>query len=1419
MRLSPGDLLDGRFEVLSVHAGGMGIVYIVRDRETGGRLAAKTIRDELREDARVRQRFEREVSTWIRLGRHPHLVAAHFTRLVDGAPFLFLECVDGPTLASVLRADEPMHPAEAALVALQCSRGLAFAHEAELGGGVRGLVHRDVKPENIFLTRERMAKVSDLGIAKVLTAGLEVTAEGIGVGTPYYVSPEQLKGAAGVDGRADVYSLGAVLFQMLAGRLPLQADSLEGQIYQILRVRPEAPSRFNPAVPAALDRIVLRCLEKTPDARYPGFRPLADDLAALLARPEDLPAATSTCTVCGYASSHGPEKCPVCGSAMGPPTPFAVPAGVGEEVRRERVPARVRVRGVEISPRLLHVGEEMTVNVCLANEGTEPAQRATLSYVVPDQDTFRLLSSDPGWRGRVPPTGTGKCFEVSWRAVPLREGAFALPAVEVRYAGEGGRREAARGEPVALTVASNYHLPTAGRDRERESLLAFAGRRRSGFVLVEGEAGSGKSRFLADAEEGLGTAGYRVLRGKALENGRETFKLLHDVARQVFGIGAEVLSASSLMARVIDRLAPLLGEDPGSAAFFAAFLREAAPSETQVAMREYLWYRLLSALARERPLALVLDDLQWADEATFDLLEHFVRRAAEESVPLLVVGATLLTDPDERTRRRISRLRDRFAAMATNAGLTLRVTLRPLGVEEVRRLLETVFPGNTLGEDHPWLLPALTAVSGGNAFYLTHVLRLLREARDAKGEPLVSAEGGAWQLRPEMNEAALREFVPQAVDDMVRAVVLPLPEEARGVLEAAAIVGEEFDAALLPDLVEEGADIDRALETLEQADLVRAVDEAGERFRFTGSLLPLVLERRVRERSRRGYARLHRQVAAALERRLGKAGLKRVAARYARHLLLAGDRENALKWLIAAAESTVRQQHYLRAEVILSQAARLLEEGVEADGESRGAYFFLRGEVCRVTGQFGEALSAYEEAAARLGESGARADLARTLSRMGEVHKARGEVDRALYCMDLGAQIREDMGDAAGMAHSANGLGLLHALRGEEGRAKECFERARSLATKSRDDGALADALDNLAALAVRRGEYEAAEGLYAESRKLGERTGDRLGVGRSLNGQGTLCLRRGRLDEALALYRQAIEIRREVGDREGTANILSNLGVIHDRLGDYENALSYYRRSVEIHRAIGARRGLATVLNNIGVVNLTRGDVGMAMQRFEEALAIRREMGDRERLGLSLLNLAEAKGHAGNTEASMSLFAEALDAFRAVEDAEGAAEVLASRAAHRRRTGDLAGAERDLAEALGVEGRSPRTRAQVHIEMAELHATRGERAAAERAAERGLALAGEAQDRALRAQALRILGRLRAETGDPGGAMERLSEAEKLLAATSGPELVRVLIDQSAVLRESDPTRSREIRMRARGLLDALEVRGARFPSLEAGA
>ncbi|MHC4924751.1 MAG: serine/threonine protein kinase, partial [Planctomycetota bacterium] len=510
-KIRVGDRLDDRWEVLEEHTGGMGIVYVLGEAD-GGRLAAKTVRDDLLDQTRVLKRFAVELETWIALGSHPNLVEAQGTFEVEGRPFLLLEYVQGLTLGDLLETDGPLLPAEALDYALGLARGMRHAESSETGAGGRGLVHRDLKPSNVFVTPQRRARVSDFGMVKVFHRDGSITDEGIGLGTPWYLSPEQLRNARTADGRTDVYAAGAMLYEALVGEPPLKADNIENQIYNILRREVPSPAASNPLVSFEVAGIVLRCLAKERGKRFPNFAALVRALAGALRvearRP--VPAGAVICPSCGHVSVSGRERCVLDDSVMETAgsgaryQPVEEPGATMDLLPDARVPLQVRVDGVEIRPRVPRAGLPVRVTALLANPGIRPVPGCVLPFRLPDEESFLLNESGDHWAGEVPPTAAGAPRRVTWSVTPLRDGEFLLPAPLVLFRDENGeRREESAEEDVRLQVEPRSILPLVGRDGVMEELKhgvddALAGRARAHVIL--GAAGMGKTRTLDEIE-------------------------------------------------------------------------------------------------------------------------------------------------------------------------------------------------------------------------------------------------------------------------------------------------------------------------------------------------------------------------------------------------------------------------------------------------------------------------------------------------------------------------------------------------------------------------------------------------------------------------------------------------------------------------------------------------------------------------------------------------------------------------------------------------------------------------------------------------------------------------------------------------------------------------------------------------------
>jgi serine/threonine protein kinase len=261
--------------------GGMGVVYSARDLKLKRRVAIKVLPPELAFKGEIRTRFLREAETAARLS-HPNIVPIHAVGEGDGLVYFVMAFVDGESLAARLRRRERLPPEEVRRIMKETADALGLAH-------AMGVIHRDVKPDNILLegTRRRVV-VTDFGIAKALSAGSgagTLTGTGVVIGTPTYMSPEQAAGERDIDARSDLYSLGLVGFEMLVGDPPFQAGSVPGILMkQITEPAPDVRS-LRPDCPEDLGNTIMRCLDKDPDDRWP----TADALRRALESRTSLP--------------------------------------------------------------------------------------------------------------------------------------------------------------------------------------------------------------------------------------------------------------------------------------------------------------------------------------------------------------------------------------------------------------------------------------------------------------------------------------------------------------------------------------------------------------------------------------------------------------------------------------------------------------------------------------------------------------------------------------------------------------------------------------------------------------------------------------------------------------------------------------------------------------------------------------------------------------------------------------------------------------------------------------------------------------------------------------------------------------------------------------------------------------------------
>ncbi|MFC5719681.1 protein kinase [Streptomyces gamaensis] len=336
------DGAQGRYEGRSVGGGryrlrdllgegGMASVHLAHDTVLDRNVAIKTLHTELGRESSFRERFRREAQAVAKL-THTNIVSVFDTGedALDGTtmPYIVMEYVEGRPLRAVLDEDVARYGAMPAARALQITSDVLAALEVS---HEMGLVHRDIKPGNVMVTKRGVVKVMDFGIARAMQSGVtSMTRTGMVVGTPQYLSPEQALGR-GVDARSDLYSVGIMLFELLTGRLPFDADSPLAIAYAHVQEEPAAPSTLNRSIPPAVDALVLRALKKNPNERFPSAEAMRDECARVAGTAQS---AAAPLIVPGAPPRSGAGVA----SAVFPPVDGQPPAPGPQELRQPYQP-------------------------------------------------------------------------------------------------------------------------------------------------------------------------------------------------------------------------------------------------------------------------------------------------------------------------------------------------------------------------------------------------------------------------------------------------------------------------------------------------------------------------------------------------------------------------------------------------------------------------------------------------------------------------------------------------------------------------------------------------------------------------------------------------------------------------------------------------------------------------------------------------------------------------------------------------------------------------------------------------------------------------------------------------------------------------------------------------------------------------
>ena len=782
MDLNPGDVLAARFEVLSTAGGGgMGSVYRARDRHSGEIVALKVLRIPGDESL---GRFQREAALLSEL-RHAAIVryVAHGVTAA-GRPYIALEWLEGEDLSRRLsRAALTMK--ESVLLVRRVAEALGFAH-------ARGVVHRDVKPGNIFLRdgRADSATILDFGIARASSATGSITLTGIMVGTPGYMAPEQARGAKDVDARADVFSLGCVLFHCLTGQRAFQGEDAVAVLARVLfeearRIRDVAPD-----VPASLDELVLRMMSKDPGARPRDGAEVARELAGIGAVP-DTPSSSRR------VPSAPPNMLTTAGERRLVSVIVVSPSGTSEPERTVQQSAWSKMTGLGSQLREIAVpfgakvealanGAVIATLASTASATDQAARAARCAIAMREQVNNAPMVLATGRSVLTSRLPVGDAIDraasllrqhpppepVSGEQRPIRLDEATAGLLDVHFDVRGDvsglelRGERAIVEATRTLMGRPYSC--YGRERELATLMGIfeecVAEPTAQAVVITAPSGVGKSRvryeLLHKLRERGDTATTWLSRGDPMSAG-SPFGIIAPMILRAAGIQyGEPLAArqKKLRARVgrhvpprhVRRVTEFLGEIVGTS--FSHEESEALRAARHDAMlmgdqMRAAWIEFVLAESIAQPVLLVLEDLHWGDLPSVRFVDALLREAKDRAVMVLA-----LARPE---------VHEIFPQLWSGRAVT---TMR-LG--ELSKKAATRFARDMLGDAAPEEdVQRVVDRAQGNAFYLEELIRSVAQGRGAE--------------------------LPETVLAMAQARLERLEPSARLILRAASVFGETF---------------------------------------------------------------------------------------------------------------------------------------------------------------------------------------------------------------------------------------------------------------------------------------------------------------------------------------------------------------------------------------------------------------------------------------------------------------------------------------------------------------------------------------------------------------------------------------------------------------------------------------------------
>jgi serine/threonine protein kinase/tetratricopeptide (TPR) repeat protein len=906
--------------------GGMGVVYKADDTKLKRPVALKFLPKSKTRDQEARERFRLEAQAAAALN-NPNIVTIHEINEYEDHVYIVMEYVEGETLRDKLQPeeakitdpesgeplhtpdpnktsylgprDEPEHPLkpieakEVIDIAIQVCRGLNAAHRS-------GIVHRDIKPQNIIINKEGVVKILDFGVAK-LRSNTNISKEFATMGTVYYMSPEQLTGEE-ADHTADIWSLGVVMYEMLTTRLPFNRDNLQETMHAIVDESPPPPTELMEYIPREVEKIILRCLRNEKADRYQSIDSLQLDLTKakkilqknlkesklkkktlVKKETERRQATVIAAEIYGYNETMEKldteeaasimnncfEMCAAITEKYGGGIDkimensiialFGVPTAI-ENASREAVNAAIEMRAgiykfnkknkLEI-PLDIRIGINSGMVIAGAIGKDEKQDFTVMGDTLTLASQLKDFSSQGKiYAGELTYRNTRNDFEYKkLKPLTLKGQSRPIPVFDLLSTTEQIHR-------VQLDSERMIHSEMVGRDKELETiklhiLKVIAGQ--GSIVSVIGEAGIGKSRLISEFKKIYDLKKVMLLEGRALAIGKNlSYHPIIDILKNWAGIREEESEADSLdklktaisnihpegAAEIFPFVATMMGMKLSGkdAERIKGIEGEALEKLILKNVRE-----LIAQAAKNKTTVFIIEDLHWADTSSIELLESLCRLA--ESGQILIINVLRPNYP-ETGERLLETIRERYGKFHKE------IYLEPLDEKQCENLMHNLIEIRGLP---PVVKTAIADRAEGNPFFIEEVLRSFID------EGIVEHKDGKFKVTEKIESVV----IPETIQDVLMARIDRLDEITKTLLKIASVIGRYFFYKILVHVAGTIEDSDERLEYLKGVQLIGERTRSGElEYLFQHTLVQEVTYESILLKKRK---ELHLRVARAFE--------------------------------------------------------------------------------------------------------------------------------------------------------------------------------------------------------------------------------------------------------------------------------------------------------------------------------------------------------------------------------------------------------------------------------------------------------------------------------------------------------------------------------------------------------------------------